>query len=101
MSVHTEHPVSGARTSSDNGIFFIAGAVMFLSFGLTLSIFTVFYVHDAATLFQLPGIVWDFLCGVPNDSGAALPILVLLSLATYAAAAVIWIVYRIRRRSWR
>lgn len=99
MSVQSDLPAS--KTHDSSSIFFIAGVVLFLSFGLTLTVFTIFYIRDAATLFQLPGIVWDFICGVPNDNGATLPVLSLLSLTAYAAAAVTGVVYLIRRRKPR
>jgi len=69
-----------------------------LSFGITLSLFTLMYLRDLSVLPQLPGIVWAFLCGVPSTDGVVLPLLVLTALASFLAAAVIAIGWRIARR---
>lgn len=102
MSIQTDTPTTRPQAGGDSSsIYFIAVAVLFLSFGLTMSVFTIFYVRDAATLLQLPGMVWDFLCGVPNANGATLPVLVLLSLTSYLLAAGVSVAHRIYRRRQR
>jgi hypothetical protein len=101
MSIQTETPAQKPQARGDSGIYFIAVAALFLSFGVTMTVFTFFYMRDASTLLLLPGMVWDFLCGVPNANGATLPVLVLLSLASYLVAAVVGVVYWIRQRQHR
>lgn len=77
--------------------------VMFLVFlltaGITLLGVTIFYVHDMETLASLPGIVWNFICGVPNEGGITLPALALSTLMSFAAAAIIYGRWRWQNRS--
>jgi protein SCO1/2 len=64
--------------------------VLLVSFGAVLLLLSAVYVQDIRTLRDLPATLWSFLCGVPTESAYALPLLVLLSLAAFAAAGLIW-----------
>ncbi len=70
---------------------------LLLSFGVVLLLFSLIYVHDVRTLRDLPGTVWSFICGVPDENGAGLPILILLSVLAFAGAGLTWGWQRLQR----
>lgn len=72
--------------------------VFLLTAGITLLGVTALYVHDLETLASLPGMVWNFLCGQPNEGGVTLPALTLTTLITFAAAMAIYVRWRMNRR---
>lgn len=72
--------------------------VFLLTVGITLLGVTALYVHDLETLAGLPGMVWNFLCGQPNEGGVTLPALTLTTLITFAAVIAIYARWRLRRR---
>jgi hypothetical protein len=72
--------------------------VFLLTAGITLLAVTALYVHDLETLANLPGMVWNFLCGQPNEGGVTLPALTLVTLITFAAAITIYGRWRLTRR---
>lgn len=84
-------------TSLDASLIWLAAVALLLSFAVTMTVVILLYTHDLTTLSQLPEIVWSFLCGVPSENGIILPVLTLLTLATYGSAAVM-IAWRIARR---
>lgn len=92
MSVHP------SPHKPDYTLYAQAALGLALSFGVTLTLFTLMYLRDLRDLPQLPGMVWDFLCGIPNPDGAALPVLVLTALASFIAAAAIAIGWQIARQ---
>ena len=73
----------------------------FLGFGVTLFIFALLYVRDLRMLAEMPGVLWDFLCGVPRADGAVLPILLGLSTLSFMGAAVMWTGHALLRLSPR
>jgi hypothetical protein len=72
--------------------------VFLLTAGITLLGVTALYIRDLETLANLPGMVWNFLCGQPNVGGVTLPALTLTTLITFAAAVAIYGRWRLRRR---
>jgi len=63
---------------------------MLLSFGGVLLLLGVFYVRDIQTLRDLPDVLWSFICGIPVENGATLPLLIMLSLVSFAGAGLAW-----------
>lgn len=85
------------QSSSEPSLAWLASVALLLSFAVTMTVVILLYTHDLTTLSQLPGIVWSFLCGVPSENGIILPVLTLLTLATFGGAAVM-IAWRIARK---
>lgn len=72
--------------------------VFLLTAGITFLGVTALYIHDLKTLANLPGMVWNFICGQPNEGGVTLPALTLVTLITFAAAVTIYARWRFTRR---
>ncbi len=72
--------------------------VFLLTAGITLLGVTALYIRDLETLATLPGLVWNFLCGQPNQGGVTLPALTLATLITFGAALAIYGRWRLNRR---
>lgn len=72
--------------------------VLLISFGVTMFVFSLIYVRDLRTLQEIPDLVWAFVCGTPKDDNVTLPILVLLSACSFAAAIGVWGWCKIRAR---
>lgn len=72
--------------------------VFLLTAGIALLGVTALYIHDLETLANLPGMVWNFLCGQPNEGGITLPALTLTTLITFGAAIAIYGRWRLNRR---
>jgi hypothetical protein len=68
----------------------ILGSVLLLSFGATMLLISLTYVHDMRTLRELPNAVWNFICGKPQENQVLLPLLVLLSFGSFMAAGGLW-----------
>lgn len=54
-------------------------AVGLISFGATMLLLGVFYSQDLAVLRAAPEMLWMAICGVPQDNGIAMPIILVLS----------------------
>lgn len=74
----------------------LAGLI-FLSFGLTLTLFGALYARDLETLRRTPEILWYALCGQPLPDASTGPILFGLGFAGVAAGALI-LLFRRRAR---
>ncbi len=97
----TDQPLAVAPTTDkrqpDHDLAVTVAMALLISFGVTLFAFSLIYVRDLRTLQELPELVWAFVCGVPKDDQVTLPILVLLSAGSFAAALGVWGWRKLRR----
>jgi hypothetical protein len=70
----------------------------FISFGLTMLVFSAAYARDLVTLANGAFAVWSALCGQPIESDLTLPLLFSMSLVALLAGAIVLVV-RFARRS--
>ncbi len=95
--VDTQQSVSPAPTKFSGDLISLILIVLLISFGATLLLFSTLYVRDLQMLRDLPGMLWNFICGIPVESGATLPALVVISTLSFAGAAAVWGWRRLRR----
>jgi hypothetical protein len=87
---HTTSTAEADLRTPDAPLWMTLALATCIGFGVTLFIFALLYVRDLRMLAEMPGVLWDFLCGVPRADGAALPILLGLSTLSFMGAAVVW-----------
>jgi hypothetical protein len=96
--VESQSPVPAVPSKGHGDLVSLILIVLLISFGMTLLLFSTLYVRDLQMLRNLPGMLWDFICGIPVESGATLPALVLFSTLSFASAAAVWGWRRLRHR---
>lgn len=70
---------------------------MLLVLSIMLLVFSLLYIQDLRTLRELPGILWNFVCGVPSENGIVLPLMLTLSTLSFLATGAVWGYSRWRR----
>ncbi len=83
-------PSAQSTPTQDSSLWMTLAMALLVGFGVTLFLFALLYVRDLRMLAEMPGVLWDFLCGVPRADGATLPILLGLSALSFIGAAVLW-----------
>ena len=78
------------NTRGQTPLVILVVMTLLLSFGAVMLLLGVFYVRDIQTLRNLPDVLWSFICGIPVESGATLPLLIMLALASFAGAGLAW-----------
>ncbi|NDJ63178.1 MAG: hypothetical protein GYB67_18810 [Chloroflexi bacterium] len=81
----TAQPAAASQQS--DGMVILFAVVLLLTFGVTMLVFSLFYVRDIQVISELPGMVWAFICGRPSEDGIVLPVLVLISTMAFMGAA--------------
>ncbi|MCK6580188.1 MAG: hypothetical protein L6Q98_19015 [Anaerolineae bacterium] len=84
------NPTAESQSPAQDSIWITLSIALLFSFGLTLLVFTFFYVRDLRLLREIPEAVWAFICGTPREDGIVLPVLVLMSTLSFLSAAGIW-----------
>ncbi|MBK8022150.1 MAG: hypothetical protein IPK19_12155 [Chloroflexi bacterium] len=92
------NPATETKTTANDGMWTTLAIALLFSFGLTLLVFTFFYVRDLRLLREIPEAVWAFICGTPREDGIVLLLLVLMSTLSMVTAAGIWGWRWLRRR---
>ncbi|MCC6613923.1 MAG: SCO family protein [Anaerolineae bacterium] len=85
------------KTRSQLPVVTLALMALLLSFGGVLLLLSVFYVRDIQTLRDLPDVLWSFICGIPVENGATLPLLIMLALVSFVGAGLAWGWQRLNR----
>ncbi|MBL8133372.1 MAG: hypothetical protein JNL42_16045 [Anaerolineae bacterium] len=84
------NPTAESKAPAHDSLWTTLTIALLFSFGLTLLVFTFFYVRDLRLLREIPEAVWAFICGTPREDGIVLPVLVLTSTLSLLSAAGIW-----------
>lgn len=93
MTTHQPHH----RTRRPLPMLSIVGAGV-VSFGLMFLLMTTAYVQDLETLRTAPEKVWLFICGVPQESGTTLPLMLLIGGGATLVGAALLLTDYLRKR---
>ncbi len=84
--------------SRNSGFALTVTGLSFISFGLTMLVFSAAYARDLVSLANGAFAVWSALCGQPVESDLTLPLLFVMSVVALLVGAIVLIV-RFARRS--
>lgn len=87
------------RDPSGTPLTLVLATALLVSFGVGMLIISAAYLQDIRLLSELPELVWAFVCGTSGADGTLLPLFVVLSIAAFGAAGLLWVAYSLRRRS--
>jgi hypothetical protein len=86
------------ETEVDTGFLYLVGAIMLLTIGGTLLLISLAYVKDLDTLKNVPGAIWNFVCGRPTPDGPTLPLLLTMSTLAIVIGGGLLVWNRLRQR---
>lgn len=66
------------------------GAAMLAGFGAMFIIIALAYTRDLASITRMPGMVWQYVCGVPINGNPAIPLIVIIGMGCLLCAGGMW-----------
>lgn len=92
-----DNPYSTAQSPYQQAVL-PAVAALLVSFGVTNLLMGIAYMRDLDTLRRVPDAVWQFVCGVPTDNEAVLPLIIGVGSLTLVAGVVVYGIHWLRRK---
>ena len=74
------------KTEYELEFWLLLGMVFLIVMGVLMAIFSLTYIHDLATLRNVPDLIWNFACGKPLEGETSLPLLLTLSIVSFGGS---------------